>query len=123
MLSPPSADAISSPTGLAIALMLAGIQLLSECGILVAFTDYNRNAVRLELPLTIGPQHVDMLVEGLDDLLSQGLKGLAAGYLRRRYRSQITEPLTPASTPAVMAHKLRTGQRDRRRRPPRRPHR
>ncbi|MGW3471605.1 aminotransferase class III-fold pyridoxal phosphate-dependent enzyme [Saccharopolyspora sp. NPDC000995] len=75
--------------------MLAGIQLLSECGILVAFTDYNRNAVRLELPLTIGPQHVDMLVEGLDDLLSQGLKGLAAGYLRRRYRSQITEPLTP----------------------------
>ncbi|MBB5157137.1 aspartate aminotransferase family protein [Saccharopolyspora phatthalungensis] len=80
--------------------MLAGSQLLSEFGILVAFTDYNRNVVRLEPPLTIRPQHVDMLVGGFDDLLAQGLKGLAAGYLRRRYRSQITEPLTAAPAPA-----------------------
>ncbi|WP_394378725.1 hypothetical protein [Saccharopolyspora spinosa] len=35
-----------------------------------------------------------MLVEGFDDLLSQGLKGLAAGYLRRQYRTQTTQPPT-----------------------------
>ncbi|WP_395475278.1 aminotransferase class III-fold pyridoxal phosphate-dependent enzyme [Saccharopolyspora spinosa] len=74
--------------------MLAGSQLLSEFGILVAFTDHNRNVVRLEPPLTIRPQHINMLVEGFDDLLSQGLKGLAAGYLRRQYRTQTTQPPT-----------------------------
>ncbi|WP_202798993.1 aspartate aminotransferase family protein [Saccharopolyspora spinosa] len=74
--------------------MLAGSQLLSEFGILVAFTDHNRNVVRLEPPLTIRPQHINMLVEGFDDLLSQGLKGLAARYLRRQYRTQTTQPPT-----------------------------
>ena len=68
--------------------MLTGSQLLSEFGVLVAFTDYNRNVVRLEPPLTIGSPHIDELVEALDALLSRGLRGLATGYLRRRYRNQ-----------------------------------
>lgn len=68
---------------------LIGSQLLAEFGILVAFTEYNRNVVRLEPPLTVREQHVDALADALDRLLSRGALGLARGYLGTTYRHRL----------------------------------
>jgi ornithine--oxo-acid transaminase len=68
---------------------LVGSLLLAEFDILVAFTEYNRNVVRLEPPLTLRRHHVDALINALDDLLARGLRGLTTSYLRsvRRRRT------------------------------------
>jgi acetylornithine/succinyldiaminopimelate/putrescine aminotransferase len=64
-----------------------GSLLLRDYSVLVAFTEYNRNVIRLEPPLICGHSHVDQFALALDDLLSRGavrivgdfLKGYAAG--------------------------------------------
>ncbi|GAA2793359.1 aspartate aminotransferase family protein [Saccharopolyspora taberi] len=76
--------------------MLTGSQLLSEHGVLVGFTDYNRNVVRLEPPLTVQPEHIDAFADSLDELLSRGVGRLAGGFLRRRCL-----PRTGAQTPVL----------------------
>jgi len=48
----------------------------------VAFTEYNRNVIRLEPPLVIGAEHIDQLVDGLDRLLARGVVRLVRDYLR-----------------------------------------
>lgn len=65
---------------------LMGSLLLAEFDILVAFTEYNRNVVRLEPPLTLDRHHVDALADAMDNLLSRGLRGLLTSYLRTVYR-------------------------------------
>jgi ornithine--oxo-acid transaminase len=62
--------------------VLVGSLLLAEFGILVAFTEYNRNVIRLEPPLLVDAAHVDTLIDALDSLLARGLTGMVVDYLR-----------------------------------------
>ncbi|TIU53162.1 MAG: aspartate aminotransferase family protein, partial [Mesorhizobium sp.] len=50
-----------------------GALLLRDYDVLVAFTEYNRNVIRLEPPLICQREHVDRFVEALDSLLSRGI--------------------------------------------------
>ncbi len=59
-----------------------GSLLLRDYGILVAFTEYNRNVIRLEPPLIIDTGHADMLADALDDLLSRGLVRIVTDFIR-----------------------------------------
>ena len=59
-----------------------GSLLLKQHGILVAFTEYNRNVIRLEPPLIIERHQVDVLVDALNDLLGRGITRIVTDYLR-----------------------------------------
>ena len=50
-----------------------GSQLLAEHGVLVAFTEYNRNVVRLEPPLICSKDDIDRFISALDTVLKKGL--------------------------------------------------
>lgn len=50
-----------------------GALLLRDYDTLVAFTEYNRNVIRLLPPLICERQHVDQLCDALDDLLDRGI--------------------------------------------------
>jgi acetylornithine/succinyldiaminopimelate/putrescine aminotransferase len=60
-----------------------GALLLHDYDILVAFTEYNRNVIRLEPPLIVERSHIDRLVESLDHLLSRGVTRIVLDYLRK----------------------------------------
>ncbi|MDP2621248.1 MAG: aspartate aminotransferase family protein [Hyphomicrobiales bacterium] len=59
-----------------------GSLLLRDYGILVAFTEYNRNVIRLEPPMIVGREHIDQLIDALDDLLSRGIVGIVRDFLK-----------------------------------------
>lgn len=59
-----------------------GSLLLAEHNILVAFTEYNRNVIRLEPPLLLEKTHIDMLIAALDDLMSHGVSGIVLRYTK-----------------------------------------
>jgi acetylornithine/succinyldiaminopimelate/putrescine aminotransferase len=59
-----------------------GNLLLRDYNILVAFTEYNRNVIRLEPPLVITREHVDQFADALDDLLSRGVVKIVTDFLR-----------------------------------------
>ncbi|HEY6557690.1 MAG TPA: aminotransferase class III-fold pyridoxal phosphate-dependent enzyme [Polyangiaceae bacterium] len=65
--------------------VLVASDLLARHRVLVAFTDFNRNVLRIEPPLTLREEHVDQLVNGLSDVLSQGVTGLLKRTLERRF--------------------------------------
>lgn len=50
-----------------------GAQLLRDYDVLVAFTEYNRNVIRLEPPLICEKRHVDQFIDAMDDLLGRGI--------------------------------------------------
>jgi acetylornithine/succinyldiaminopimelate/putrescine aminotransferase len=58
-----------------------GALLQSQYDILVAFTEYNRNVIRLEPPLIIGREHVDQFCDALDDLLARGVVRIVKDYI------------------------------------------
>ncbi len=58
-----------------------GALMLAQKDCLVAFTEYNRNVIRLEPPLTISSAHVDQFVDSFDEVLSRGVVGIVTGYL------------------------------------------
>ncbi|MBH0237126.1 aspartate aminotransferase family protein [Methylobrevis albus] len=58
-----------------------GALLLRDYGVLVAFTEYNRNVIRLEPPLICEAEHVDAFCDALDDLLSRGITGIVKDFL------------------------------------------
>jgi len=57
-----------------------GALLLKQHDILVAFTEYNRNVIRLEPALTIEREHVDSLIDAMDKLLGRGITGIVTAY-------------------------------------------
>jgi acetylornithine/succinyldiaminopimelate/putrescine aminotransferase len=59
-----------------------GSLLLRQYGILVAFTEYNRNVIRLEPPLIVQREHVEAFADALDDLLGRGITRIVTDYLR-----------------------------------------
>lgn len=63
-----------------------GSLLLKDYDILVAFTEYDRNVIRLEPPLIAGKEHVDTFVDSLDSLLSRGLTKIVTDYAKNFLR-------------------------------------
>lgn len=63
-----------------------GALLLRDYGILVAFTEYNRNVIRLEPPLICEREHVDAFANALDSLLSRGVSGIVKDFLKLQMR-------------------------------------
>jgi acetylornithine/succinyldiaminopimelate/putrescine aminotransferase len=64
-----------------------GSLLLRDYGILVAFTEYNRNVIRLEPPLIVQREHIDTFVDALDDLLARGIARIVTDFVRARAKS------------------------------------
>ena len=59
-----------------------GALLLRDYDVLVAFTEYNRNVIRLEPPLICGQEHVDQFCDALDDLLSRGIVSIVKDFVK-----------------------------------------
>lgn len=60
-----------------------GSLMMREYDILVAFTEYNRNVIRLEPPLIVTRAHVDQFCDALDDLLARGITRIVMGYAKQ----------------------------------------
>ncbi len=60
-----------------------GALLLKDYDTLVAFTEYNRNVIRLEPPLIATRADVDRFCDAFDDLLSRGVARIVTDYLRK----------------------------------------
>lgn len=60
-----------------------GALLLKDHDILVAFTEYNRNVIRLEPPLIATRADVDQFCGAFDALLSRGVARIVTDYLRK----------------------------------------
>lgn len=63
-----------------------GALLLRDYDVLVAFTEYNRNVIRLEPPLICQREHVDRFVEALDSLLSRGIVSIVKDFVKSQVR-------------------------------------
>ncbi|MEQ1950617.1 aspartate aminotransferase family protein [Mesorhizobium sp. CN2-181] len=59
-----------------------GALLLRDYDVLVAFTEYNRNVIRLEPPLICQREHVDRFVDALDSLLSRGIVSIVKDFVK-----------------------------------------
>lgn len=59
-----------------------GSLLLKDYDILVAFTEYNRNVIRLEPPLIVTREQIDTFINALDDLLSRGITRIVTDYIK-----------------------------------------
>jgi acetylornithine/succinyldiaminopimelate/putrescine aminotransferase len=60
-----------------------GALLLKEHDVLVAFTEYNRNVIRLEPPLVATRADVDRFCDAFDAVLSLGVTRIVTDYLRK----------------------------------------
>lgn len=59
-----------------------GSLLLKDYDVLVAFTEYNRNVIRLEPPLIVTSEQIDTFVDALDSLLSRGITRIVTDYTK-----------------------------------------
>jgi acetylornithine/succinyldiaminopimelate/putrescine aminotransferase len=59
-----------------------GALLLRDYDVLVAFTEYNRNVIRLEPPLIAEREHVDRFIGALDGLLSRGIVAIVKDFVK-----------------------------------------
>ncbi|WP_375588497.1 aspartate aminotransferase family protein [Hoeflea alexandrii] len=58
-----------------------GAELLRDHNVLVAFTEYNRNVIRLEPPLVCGREHVDEFITALDAVLGRGIVRIVRDFI------------------------------------------
>lgn len=63
-----------------------GSHLLRDHGVLVAFTEYNRNVIRLEPPLICERAHVDAFIKALDEILSRGIVKIVKDFVKAQIR-------------------------------------
>lgn len=63
-----------------------GSHLLRDHGVLVAFTEYNRNVIRLEPPLICGREHVDAFIKALDEVLSRGIVRIVRDFVKAQIK-------------------------------------
>jgi ornithine--oxo-acid transaminase len=63
-----------------------GSHLLRDHGVLVAFTEYNRNVVRLEPPLICQQEHVDRFITALDEVLSRGIVRIVKDFVKAQVK-------------------------------------
>jgi acetylornithine/succinyldiaminopimelate/putrescine aminotransferase len=61
---------------------LLGALLLRKHDVLIGFTEYNRNVIRLEPPLICQRAHIDGLIDAIDDVLSRGIASIVSDYVR-----------------------------------------
>lgn len=64
-----------------------GSLLLRDYDVLVAFTEYNRNVIRLEPPLICRREHVDQFIAALDSLLSRGIVRIVKDFVASQVKS------------------------------------
>ena len=60
----------------------AGALMLRDFSTLVAFTEYNRNVIRLEPPLIAKAEHVDAFLRVFGELLDMGVTKIVTRYAR-----------------------------------------
>jgi ornithine--oxo-acid transaminase len=60
-----------------------GALMLRDHNTLVAFTEYNRNVIRLEPPLIATAEHVDAFLKAFEAVLDAGVTGIIGRYARR----------------------------------------
>jgi acetylornithine/succinyldiaminopimelate/putrescine aminotransferase len=65
-----------------------GSLLLRDYDILVAFTEYNRNVIRLEPPLIVTRAQVDAFAAALDTLLGRGVARIISDYITGALRAR-----------------------------------
>lgn len=58
-----------------------GALLLRDYGVLVAFTEYNRNVIRLEPPLICERQHVDQFIDAFESVLGRGVVRIVKDFI------------------------------------------
>lgn len=58
-----------------------GAELLRDHNVLVAFTEYNRNVIRLEPPLICEERHVDEFITALDKVLGRGVARIVRDFI------------------------------------------
>ena len=63
-----------------------GALLLRDYDVLVAFTEYNRNVIRLEPPLICSEENVDQFCDALDQLLSRGIVTIVKDFVRSQMK-------------------------------------
>lgn len=63
-----------------------GAELLRDHDVLVAFTEYNRNVIRLEPPLICKREHVDRFVGALDAVLSRGVVAIVKDFVKSQVK-------------------------------------
>ena len=63
-----------------------GALLLRDHDVLVAFTEYNRNVIRLEPPLICRREHVDRFIDALDALLSRGIAAIVKDFVKSQMK-------------------------------------
>ncbi|MGH8591967.1 MAG: aspartate aminotransferase family protein, partial [Gammaproteobacteria bacterium] len=66
-----------------------GSLLLEDHRILVAFTEYNRNVIRLEPPLIAQREHIDTFITALDEVLSRGVTGIITDYAKHFLKASL----------------------------------
>lgn len=59
-----------------------GSLLLRHHDVLVSFTEYNRNVMRLQPPLIVTEAEIRTFVDALDAVLSRGVSGIVTGYVK-----------------------------------------
>ncbi len=59
-----------------------GALLLRDYDVLVAFTEYNRNVIRLEPPLICSREDVDIFIAALDALLGRGIVAIVKDFVK-----------------------------------------
>lgn len=60
-----------------------GALLVKDHNVLVAFTEYNRNVIRLGPPLIATAEDVTAFLAAMDEVLSRGVTRIVTDYLRR----------------------------------------
>lgn len=63
-----------------------GAHLLRDHGVLVAFTEYNRNVIRLEPPLICKRHHVDEFIAALDEVLGRGIVKIVKDFIKTQIK-------------------------------------
>jgi ornithine--oxo-acid transaminase len=59
-----------------------GSILLNRYNILVAFTEYNRNVMRLQPPLILQKEHVDHFIRCMNEILNSGISGIITRFIK-----------------------------------------
>ena len=67
-----------------------GSLLLRDHGVLVAFTEYNRNVIRLEPPLICERHHVDDFISALDEVLGRGLTRIVLDFAKSQVSKSVS---------------------------------
>ena len=61
-----------------------GSLLLNQFGILIGFTEYNRNVMRLHPPLITKQKDIDYFIESFEEVLKKGLTGIVKSFIKQK---------------------------------------